>query len=205
MCLESFTSWKLIPCHKFPAGIVGAIRALQRQWPEIVEDLRTGTLNPKITEPEMRAAVEKTLNPNSEIAGLVERECGKKDWGGIIPRLFPNAHYVACVISGSMLQYAPALKHFAGHLPIMSPVYAACECAFIGLNLNLTCEPEDITYMLWPDSAYYEFIALEDPNDEKQNEEIAVTNSESSLTVLEACDLEVGKYYELVVTNVIGE
>ena len=169
-----------------------------------MEDIRTGTLNPKITEPEMRAAVEKTLKPNPEIAGLVERECGKKDWGGIIPRLFPNAHYVACVISGSMLQYAPALRHFSGHLPTMSPVYAACECAFIGLNLNLTCEPKDITYMLWPETAYYEFIPLEDPDEQNQNGKLSVTDSELNLKVLEVCDLEVGKRYELVVTNVIG-
>ena len=36
------------------ATVVGSIRALQKQWPEIVEDIRTGKLNQKIkTQPEL--------------------------------------------------------------------------------------------------------------------------------------------------------
>jgi hypothetical protein len=163
-----------------------------------VEDIRNGTLNEKITEPEMRAAVEKTLQPNPDLASRVEEECSKKDWEGILPRLFPNARFVACVISGSMLQYAPALKHFSGHLSMISPVYAACECSFIGLNPNMTCAPEDIAYMLWPETAYYEFIPQDDDGVEQFDDG-------GRLKALEACDLEVGKAYELVVTNVIGK
>lgn len=88
-----------------------------------------------------------------------------------------------------MLQYAPALKHFAGHLPLISPGYAASECGVIGLNINLMCAPEDVTYMLLPEKAYYEFIPVEHHNDEE---------------VLEACDLEVGKEYEILITNIAG-
>ena len=58
--------------------------------------------------------------------------------------------------------------------------------------------------MLWPETAYYEFIPLEDPDEQKQNGKLSVTDSELNLKVLEVCDLEVGKRYELVVTNVIG-
>ncbi|KAG0603026.1 hypothetical protein M758_10G060100 [Ceratodon purpureus] len=181
----------------FAASIVAAVRALQKQWPEIVEDIRTGTLNKKITEPEMRVAVEKMLQPNPDLASRIEKECSKEKWEGIIPRLFPKARFVACVISGSMLQYAPALKHFSGHLSMISPVYAACECAFIGLNPNMKCAPEDITYMLWPETAYYEFIPLDDDGVEQFDDG-------ENLKLLEACDLEVGKQYELVITNVIG-
>jgi len=171
---------------------------LQKQWPEIVEDIRTGTLNEKITETEMRAAVGKTLQPNPDLASTIEKECSKENWEGILPRLFPNAQFVACVLSGSMLQYAPALQHFSGHLSIISPVHAACECSVIGLNPNMKCAPEDITYTLWPETAYYEFIPLNDDGLEEHD-------AEQSMKVLEACELEIGKDYELVVTNVIGE
>ena len=81
---------------------------------------------------------------------------------GILPRVFPNARFVACVLSGTMMQYAPALKQFSGHLSVISPVHAAAECSFIGLNPNLKCAPEDISYMLWPETSYYEFIPLDD-------------------------------------------
>lgn len=160
-----------------------------------MEDIRTGTLNKSITEPEMRAAVEKTLQPNPDLASRIETECSKENWEGILPRLFPNVRFVACVISGSMLQYAPALKHFSGHLETISPVHAAAECSFIGLNPHMKCAPEDITYMLWPETSYYEFIPMHGDGVEQSGD----------VKILEACDLEVGKEYELVVTNVIGK
>lgn len=145
----------------------------------------------------MRAAVEKTLHPNRDLASTIEKECSKEDWEGILPRLFPNAKFVACVLSGSMLQYAPSLQHFSGHLSIISPVHAAAECSVIGLNPNMKCAPEDITYTLWPETAYYEFIPL--------NEDGLEIHDGESMKVLEACELEIGKDYELVVTNVIGK
>lgn len=165
--------------------------ALQKQWRETAEDIRTGTLNKSITEPEWRAAVEKTLKPNPDLASMIERECSQEDWRGVFPRLFPNAHYVGCVLSGSMLQYAPALKHFAGHFPTISPAYGASECGLIGLNPNMKCAVEDITYMLWPEKAYYAFIPLDDNNGER-------------VKVLKACELEVGKEYEILRTNCVG-
>uniref|UniRef100_A0A7I4CJG6 Uncharacterized protein n=1 Tax=Physcomitrium patens TaxID=3218 RepID=A0A7I4CJG6_PHYPA len=180
----------------FAASIVSAVRALQKHWSEIVEDIRTGTLNAKITEPEMRTAVQQMLHPNPDLASRIEEECSKDNWEGILPRLFPNAHFVSCVISGSMLQYAPALKHFSGHLPTISLAYAACECSFIGFNPSMKCAPEDITYMLWPETAYYEFIPLDEDSNPEQDGDVVRT--------VEACDLEVGRQYELVVTNVIG-
>lgn len=178
----------------FAATIVAAIRVLQKQWPEIVEDIRTGTLNEKITEPEMRVAVEKTLQPNPDLASAIEKECSKEDWEGIIPRLFPNARFVSCIMSGSMAQYTSAMKHFSGHVPIMSGAHAACECSLIGLNPDMLSE--DITYMLWPETAYYEFILL--------NEDGMELYEGESMKILEASELEIGKDYELVVTNVTG-
>lgn len=176
--------------------MVGAIRALQKQWPEIVEDIRTGTLNTKITDAEVRSEVEKVLKPNPEQASRVEMECSKEDWASIIPRLFPNAPFVECVISGTMYQYAPALEHFVGHLPILSTFYAASECSFMGLNPNPNCAPKDVTYMLWPEAAYFEFIPVE-PDGQQSSES-------ETRKVLEACELEVGKEYELLLTTVSG-
>lgn len=176
--------------------MVGAIRALQKQWPEIVEDIRTGTLNKKITEAEVRSEVERVLKPNPEQASRVEIECSKEDWASIIPRLFPNAHFVECVITGTMYQYVPALEHFAGHLPIVSTFYAASECSMFGFNPNPNCAPKDVTYILWPETAYYEFILVEQDGQRSPQSE--------TRKVLEACELQVGKEYEILLTTVSG-
>ena len=103
------------------ATMLAGTRAFQKHRPKIVEDIRTGTLNEKVTEPELGSEVEKRLmTPNANQASRVEMECSKEDWASIIPRLFPNAHFVECVMSGSMYQYVPALPHCVGHLPIVS-------------------------------------------------------------------------------------
>lgn len=176
----------------FAAIVVAAVRALQRQWREIVEDIRTGTVNAAIvTDPALRAAVERTLRASPDAASKVARECGSH-WQGILPRLFPNARYVGCVLSGSMAQYAPAVTFFAGHLATISPAYVASENGVIGLNPDMNCAPENITYMLWPEKAYYEFLPVDDHECDK-------------VQVLEACDLQVGKQYEIVVTNATGK
>ncbi|KAG0567623.1 hypothetical protein KC19_7G149200 [Ceratodon purpureus] len=181
----------------FAASIVTAARVLQNKWREMVEDIRTGTLNNFVTEPEMRAAVEKSLKPNPDLASMIERECSQEDWEGIFPRLFPNALYVSCILSGSMLQYAPTLQHLSGHLPTICPAYAASESGLIGINFNMKCAVEDIAYMLWPEKNYYEFISLDDNNGEQNGHGEGVK-------ILEACDLEVGKEYEILITNCSG-
>lgn len=181
-------------------SMVGAIRELQEQWTEIVEDIRTGTLNPKVTEPEVRSEVESTVlnKPNPELASKIAMECSKEDWGGIIPRLFPNAQLVECIVSGSMHQYVSALQHFSGHLPISSPLYGLSEAHYVGFNANgngSTAAEE--TYMLWPEAAYFEFI----PEDKLGGED---GNKDEGSRVLEVGDLELGRDYELLLTTVSG-
>ena len=179
--------------------MVGAIRELQEQWTEIVEDIWTGTLNPKITEPEVRSEVEsKVLNkPNPKLASKIAMECSKEDWGGIIPRLFPNAQLVECIVSGSMHQYVSALQHFSGHLPISSPVYGLSEAHYVGFNANGNALTAEETYMLWPEAAYFEFI----PEDKSGGED---GNKDDEFRVLEVGDLELGRDYELLLTTVSG-
>ena len=127
-------------------------------------------------------------------------ECSKNEtWENIIPRLFPNARLIECIISGSMYQYAPALTKFAGRVPIASLAYGSSEANHMGLNPNGNCAPEDVSYMLWPEAAYFEFLPLENGEGMDQDDVQG-----DQLKVLEACDLELGKDYELLVTTVTG-
>jgi len=179
--------------------VVAATRALQQHWRELASDIRTGTLNPEIIKsPELRAVLKDTLHPNPELANRVELECSRSQetWEGIFPRLFPNAQFVQCILSGSMLQYAPALKHFAGHLPVVSAGYASSECGHTGLNPRMKCDPEEITYLPWVERIYFEFIPVTDGG--------GLDGHGGALKVLEACELDVGREYELVVTNNTG-
>jgi hypothetical protein len=61
---------------------------------------------------------------------------------------------------------------------------------FLMLNPIPCCSHKDVTYRLWPESAYYEFIPWEDQSGQSE-----------SLKVLEACEPEVGQDYEILLTT----
>ncbi|CAK9862846.1 unnamed protein product [Sphagnum jensenii] len=185
----------------FASTVVSAIRMLQSSLHDICEDIRQGRLNDRITDPGARKAVEKLLKPDPDLASMIERECPKNDWAGVISRIWPNTMYVAGVLSGSMKQYVPILKYFAGDVPLISFGYSASECSIVGLNVQLDCAPEMVVYMIWPETAYYEFIPVADALHDAD-----LTNNKTGdiLQLVDLADLELEKKYEIVVTNVSG-
>jgi hypothetical protein len=106
------------------ATMLAGTRAFQKHWPEIVEDIRTGTLNVKVTEPERGSEVEKHLmTPNANQASRVEMECSKEDWpASFIPRLFSQCafcgvcdvwkHVPVCPCFAAFCRASPHSFHF---------------------------------------------------------------------------------------------
>ncbi|CAM6025539.1 unnamed protein product, partial [Sphagnum balticum] len=186
----------------FAVTVVGTVRLLQRCWPELCNDIRNGTLNQKVSDPATRKAVEQILmKGDPELASMIETQCSTHDWGHIIPRIWPNMLSISCVLSGTMQQYVPALKHFAGHIPLISPLYAASECPVIGLNVQFNHPPDAIGYMIWPESAYFEFIPI---SGTPEAHDLSNSTEDQPLQLVDAADVELGKEYEIVVTNVSG-
>ena len=48
-----------------------------------------------------------------------------------------------------MEPYLKKLRHYAGHLPLMSADYGASE-GWVGSNVNPTLPPEEVTYAVLP-------------------------------------------------------
>ncbi|KAL1562913.1 indole-3-acetic acid-amido synthetase GH3.6-like [Salvia divinorum] len=173
----------------FASGFIRAIRFLENHWSILCHDIRTGTLNPLITDPPLREAVMRILKPDPETAGLVELECGKGSWQGIITRLWPNTKYVDVIVTGTMSQYIPTLDNYSNGLPLVCTMYASSECYF-GVNLNPLCTPSDVSYTLIPTMAYFEFLPLHTSNDDNE--------------LLDLVNVKQGQDYELVVTTYAG-
>lgn len=181
----------------FASGFLRAIKFLERHWQELCDDIRCGQLSPKITDPPSRTAVTKLLRPDSELADHIQAECSRDSWQGIINRLWPKARYIEVVVTGTMSQYIPMLDHYSGGLPLVCTMYASSECYF-GLNLEPLRKPSEVSYCLLPNMAYFEFIPVERWN---VNHTVVVKGHGE---LLDLTDLEVGKYYELVVTTYAG-
>lgn len=191
----------------FASGFIRAIRFLEKYWPLLCNDIRTGTTNPQITDPSVREAVLKILKPNPELASFIETQCTKESWKGIITRLWPNTKYVDVIVTGTMSQYIPTLDFYSNGLPLVCTMYASSECYF-GINLNPLCKPSEVSYTLMPTMAYFEFL----PVNRKNGLTNSITPGPKSLSekqedqqLVDLVDVKLGQEYELVVTTYAGK
>ncbi|CAL0308035.1 unnamed protein product [Lupinus luteus] len=177
----------------FASGLLRAIRFLQLNWSELAHDIRTGTLNSRITDSSLKDHMKNIMKPNQELALFITQECSKENWEGIITRIWPNTKYLDVIVTGAMAQYIPTLNYYSGGLPMACTMYASSECYF-GLNLNPMCTPSEVSYTIMPNMAYFEFL----PHDS-----VGFTR-DSSPRLVDLVDVEVGKEYELVITTYAG-
>ncbi|KAK6923103.1 GH3 family [Dillenia turbinata] len=179
----------------FASGLVRAIKFLQLNWQELVHDIKTGTLNQKITDQSVRDSLSHLLIPNTELAEFITRECSSGHWEGIIKRIWPNTKYLDVIVTGAMAQYIPTLDYYSGGLPQVCTMYASSECYF-GLNLKPWCHPSDVSYTIMPNMGYFEFL----PHDPLA----PPLSRDSAPRLVDLADVEVGKEYEIIITTYSG-
>lgn len=181
----------------FASGLLRAIRFLQLNWKQLAHDISTGTLNPKITDPSIKECMSKILKPDPELADFITKECSGENWERIIPRIWPNTKYLEVIVTGAMAQYIPTLDYYSGGLPKPCTMYASSECYF-GLNLKPMSEPAEVSYTIMPNMGYFEFL----PHDDSSSP--ITLSRDSPPRLVELADVEVGKYYELILTTYSG-
>ncbi|KAG5578952.1 hypothetical protein H5410_049579 [Solanum commersonii] len=217
LCLDSYQSMysqmlcglcnnKEVVCVSslFASAFIRAMRFLEDHWSLLCNDIRTGTINNKITDPKVIEAVMKILKLDSELADFIEAECSKDSWQGIIPRLWPNTKYVDVVLTGAMSQYIPMLDYYCNSLPLISTTYASSEC-FFGINLNPLCKPSEVSYTLIPTMGYFEFLPIHRSNEFIDSISIPTPlNEKDEQQLVDLVDVKIGQEYELVVTTYSG-
>ncbi|KAJ7529236.1 hypothetical protein O6H91_15G039700 [Diphasiastrum complanatum] len=185
----------------FASTFVRIIRSIEDYWADLCEDLESGQLNGKITNLSVRKAMARVLRPNPELASRVRVACWKTSWQGIVKRLWPNTRVIQTVVSGSMQQYIPTIDYYSDGIQIVSMVYASSE-TYLGFNLNPICSPWEITYMLAPSAAYFEFLPID--RSSEFGEQLTSDLCIDSQAVVDLTDVQVGKEYELLVTTDTG-
>nr|DAD20850.1 TPA_asm: hypothetical protein HUJ06_022313 [Nelumbo nucifera] len=186
----------------FAYSIVQAFTAFEEIWKDICKDIKEGTLSSRITIPSMRKAVTELLSPNPSLASRIEKKCRELealDWFSVIPKLWPNAKYVYSIMTGSMQPYLRKLRHYAGNLPIVSADYGSTE-SWIGVNVDPSAPPEDVTFAVIPTFSYFEFIPLHRQNQDSSSAIDDFIEAEP----LPLSQLKVGQEYEVVLTTFTG-
>ncbi|XP_061369644.1 indole-3-acetic acid-amido synthetase GH3.6-like [Gastrolobium bilobum] len=182
----------------FASGFIRAIHFLEQHWTLFCNDIRTGTINPLVTDTSVREAVMKILKPDPKLADFIQAECSKSSWQGIITRLWPNTKYVDVIVTGTMSQYIPTLDYYCNGLPLACTIYGSSECYF-GVNLNPLCKPSEVSYTLIPTMCYYEFLPVN-----RSNEVTGSLNEKEHQELVDLVDVKLGQEYELVITTYAG-
>ncbi|GJN25474.1 hypothetical protein PR202_gb13304 [Eleusine coracana subsp. coracana] len=180
----------------FASAFLRALKFLEGHWRALCDDIREGRVDPaRVTDRACWDAVAQVVaRPDPDLADAVAAECGAGSWRGIVRRLWPRTKYIDVIVTGSMAQYIPLLEFYGDGLPLVSTMYASSE-SYFGINLRPMDRPEDVAYTLLPNMCYYEFIKVEKDGEEEEAGEGKV---------VDLVDVEVGGYYELVVTTFTG-
>lgn len=176
----------------FAANFLGflleVLRYMEQNWELLVNDIEQGTIDPgiKMSE-EVRASLLKKIHPMPERAQEL-REIFKQGFEEpIIPKLWPHAQFLTGVGSGGFKVYADKIKE----------KYMGEKIAryFTGINasegmISVPYRLNDEKSVPAPDSMFYEFLPTDAGNDF------------SKMVTMD--QLEVGKEYEVIVTNLSG-
>ncbi|CAH2036158.1 unnamed protein product [Thlaspi arvense] len=173
----------------FASTLVGAITFLENNWKEMCTNIRSGHVSEWITDFTCRDVVTNIVGgPNSELADVIEEECRKESWKGIITRLWPKTKFIQSVVTGQMAQYIPILEFYSNKVPMISPLYASSETMF-GVNMNPLCKPQDVSYIFMPNISYFEFLLADEGNKGE---------------IVDLVDVKIGCCYEPLITNYFG-
>ena len=186
----------------FVYGIVQAFRSFEEIWKEICNDIRDGNLSPRIKLPKMRKAVLEIISPNPILASKLEAACQELEvvnWSGLIPKLWPNAKYIYSIMTGSMQPYLKKLRHYANGLPLVSADYGSTE-SWIGVNVDPSIPPENVTFAVVPTFSYFEFIPL---YRQKQDCSTVIEDFIEDKPI-PLSQVKVGQEYEIVLTTFTG-
>ncbi len=164
---------------------------LEENWEMLCDDIEKGIINPNIKiTPDLKAEYSKKFKPNPKRAAELRKEFEKGFDTPIAPRIWPKLTWAYGMIGSNLKVYVEKLRKSIGYdIPLHNMGYAAAEGFF--------CMPTELDVhdgVLLPHCIFFEFIPIDDDVED---------NDENPKTLL-IDELEVGKKYEIVVTNFSG-
>ena len=170
----------------FMTNLVDIMNFIKTHWEILVDDIEHGTINPDMCEEQSRPAIMKYVKPKPKRAQELRKIFEEGFDTPIIPRLWPTMSWACAIGNGSFSSYLKKYKQFAGeNVGIDYFVYAASEGMFaVDIEMN---KPE---FCMLTDSSFFEFRD-------------ATADDDDNNTIM-MDQLEVGKEYEVILTNLGG-
>lgn len=164
------------------------LRYIEKNWEILVDDIETGTIDPSIKmSSAVRESVLAKIKPEPERAKEL-REIFKQGFDEpFAPKVWPNMCYIMGVGTGGFKAYAEKIsnKYTGDSVKQLKMGLTASEGLF---SVPYDLDRDDA--VLVPDSVFYEFLPLDAGDDFSQ--------------IVTLDKLEVGKDYEIIITNCSG-
>lgn len=165
--------------------ITSYINFLEENWETMVDDIEHGTVSELANaSPEALEKLKSVLKPNPGRAAELRAEFEKGFDETIIKRIWPNMSVICGIGTSTFTPFSKLARKYTKGIPFDFSIYGASEGLFAAVD-----ELESPKQLMLVDSCYYEFI----PQD-----------TEDESVTLSLDELEVGKEYEIVITNQAG-
>ena len=176
---------------EFASKMAYALSVLCERHAQIADDLERGTLSGDIdVELPVRAEIDAALAAipvaMRKSRARTLRHAFTAGREGVIPRIWSQMRYIACITTGTFAVYEGALRELTGALPIYNTTYGLSEC-----SVAFCVAPDDPRYLITPRASYLEYVPEENIGEERPHAHLM-------------SELEVGGRYEIVTTNRAG-
>lgn len=150
----------------------------------LLKDIENGTIDESIDlAPSIRRKLEKKIKPLPERANFLREQFEKGKDPGLVRRIWPNMMVYSAIGTASFSPNKHIVDSYAGNVWHDNLIYGASEGLFAAAD-----KLDSDRYLLLADSCFYEFIP----------------DGEENASPLLLDELEVGKEYEIVITNQAG-
>ena len=159
---------------------------LEDHWEMICDDIESGTIDPSVRCPESLRTKYGHMKPNPVRAAEL-RTIFKDGFDAEVPvgrRIWPKLVWGYGMIGSTLAVYVEKLRRYVGDIPLHNMGYAASE-GFMAMPVELNANDS----VLLPRSLVYEFL----PEDAPEGTRPLLLN-----------EVEVGKNYEIIITNFSG-
>lgn len=171
----------------FSSILLELMQYIESEWEMLVDDIEKGTIDESVKMPaDVRASVLGKIQPMPERAAQLREIFSQGFDEPIMPKIWPNLTIFSGVATGGFATYYNKLRQrYAGDGVRLFYVGLNASEGILSVPMDVDC-PDSV---LIPDSVFYEFTPIdsEDPGD-----------------IVTIDGVEVGKTYEIVITNQSG-
>lgn len=173
----------------FMSSLVDIMAYIEDNHDLLIHDIETGTIDPSISmSASMRQTLESKLKPNPERAKELREVFNTPSVTPLVMRIWPNMSFVCSIGTADFEPHSNKMRTFcADDVQFGYALYASSE-VLIGIPMRTN----DPSYLLQSKAGFFEFMPLEEECEHMPKRPLLLN------------ELEVGKHYEIIVTNLAG-